>query len=384
MLHDSWEGHGQALPVGTYRFGPTPIPFPQGYWSDLALDNDLYYAKAFLSYTGWDRHTITASYKTHWITTTDVKSVTTNRTTGIGMTDYALTSPFFKKERAHRQYGIVSFSDNYNLSDEWALALMAGGIDASDKGFFPYGRASVVYQPTRQHIIKMMVGNSQRLPSWQEMYAYKPNVALGNPDLKAETVTSWETQFIYKPSIKTTLSLNLFYLLNHDCIGLGTGSVYQNIGDQTLYGYEFEVKGYTHAKDHYDVSLSQTKGSSHYNDTTYSTLFYAASTMAKGAYAYDLTEDTTVSLTGRYYSKRDRLPDDLRAPLPSTTIIDLSILHTHPEGWYWQLIGKNLTDERVVSPASLLTKGSNLVVSYESDYITTDGRSLWLRFGKKF
>ena len=363
LMRDTWESHSTVIPQNYYTNG---LSFPIPYHADLVLKNLEFHAKQLFTYTGWNDHTISVSLKSKWEDTISI-SETKN---------YPFPS-FFKADLAKRQSTITSLTDYYTINDQWALITMLGGTQANDQGFFPYGRASVVYQPNRHNIFKVMAGNSLRLPSWQELYvvsAYRN----GNLSLKPETTKSIEGQYIYKPTTKTTLSLNTFYRDDKDQIILGNTTIYQNMSNQTIYGLEAELRGSLSARDQYTLSATSLNGHTHMNGVKYQTLFLTSKMMLKAAYAYDVTDQLTLSSTFHYDGPRDRQPGDPRSDFKAYNTLDLSAMY-HYGRFSTQVMIKNIADHSIKSPAPLV----NGQVTYNNDY-PTEGRSIWLKVGVSF
>lgn len=373
-IHEnSWESNARSLPPGTYG----AITYPIGYWADLKLDNRQIYSNLSLSYTGFENHKIVAGYTFKHEEVTDIQSITTERVNGgTNMVDYSQTAPFLNAEAAHRHIHEFYLEDTINLDDELALALNVGGTKASSLPYHQYKRAALVYQPHRHHIFKTMVGNSYRLPSWQELYTQNNPARIGNSNLEPEHVNSYEGQYIYKPSSSLFFALNAFYLENEEQITANTTSkVYENIGERTIQGFETEFKGNYREDDTFAFSYSYisgetTKGNQH---TDY--LPFASSHLIKGAFSYSLTPEIKTAITGRYASEKKRRPDDARPSTESFSTIDVALGWQGSNGIYVQGIVKNLFDTIYCYPSTVNT--------YRDDYPVED-RSFWIRTGWKF
>lgn len=373
IYENSWESDARSLPSGTYG----PITYPNGYWGDLKLDNREMYGNLSLTYTGLSNHAIVAGYAFKHQEVTDIQSITTERVNGgVTMVDYSQSAPFLDADAAHRQIHEFYIEDTINLNDELALALNIGGTKASSMSCHPYKRAALVYQPHHNHIFKTMVGNSYRLPSWQELYTQNNPDRIGNPDLEPEHVTSYEGQYIFKPSSSVFLGLNAFYLENEEQITANTTSKeYENISNRTIKGVEAEFRGNYREDDSFAFSYSYISGEAIKRNQQIDYLPFASTHLIKGALSYSLTPEIKAALTGRYASEKKRRPYDGRPSMESFSTIDVTLGWEGEHGIYVQGSIKNIFNSIYRYPSTANT--------YPDDY-PVEGRVLWIRSGWKF
>lgn len=370
---NSWESEARSLPAGTYN----TITFPNGYWADLKLKNLQFYGNASITYTGLRNHSLLFGYTFKHEEVTDLQSITTERVNGgTVLVDYSDIAPFLNADAAHRHTHEFYAGDTIEINDELALALSFGGTKASSIPFHQFKRAALVYQPHRQHIFKTMIGNSYRLPSWQEMYTINNPARIGNPSLDPEHVTSYEIQYIYKPTLSTFLSINAFYLQNKDQITANTSTnTYQNIGERDIRGIETEFRGSITENDHFAFSYSYINGDTRKDTEVTDYLPYASEHLLKCAFSYALTPEVKAGVVSRYASEKARRPSDPRAPMKSFTSVDLMLGWENTKGYYLQGAVKNLGNSIYRYPSAPLT--------YPDDYPVED-RTFWLRMGWKF
>lgn len=373
IMEDGWEENSQLLPPGTYGL----ITFPTGYWAYLDFNTRLLYANLSTLYTGIKNHKITLGYSSKYEDVIDMSTITTNQAGGSALIDYTLIAPFIDAGSACRHTDDIFLSDTIDINDQTAISLYLGGTKASDIEFQPYARGALVYQPHRQHILKIMVGNNFRLPSFREMYVQNHPSKIGNPNLEPEHVMSYEAQYLYKPTSATTLGINLFYLQNKDQIAPNTTTkIYQNIGKRNILGMETEFKGSIGENDLMAISYSYIEGET-FKGTEYTDyLPYASSHMLKGAFSYALTPQIDAGIVGRYSSTKDRRPNDSRKqPMESFAALDLILGWENWNGFYLQGALKNLTNAIYRYPSTPAT--------YPDDY-PVEGRTFWIRSGWKF
>ncbi|MBV5320400.1 MAG: TonB-dependent receptor [Sulfuricurvum sp.] len=374
IMEDGWESDARSLPSGTYN----GIYFPNGYWATLDFNTRLLYGTISTTYTGIKNHTIVAGISQKYEDVINISSKTTERVNGgTQIIDYTTTAPFIDAGASCRHTNEIYINDTMDINDKLAFSLNLGGTKASDVGFSPYMRGSLIYQPYRQHILKLMVGNSYRLPSFQEMHTINNPARIGNPDLTPEKVTSYETQYLYKPTVDTTLGINLFYLQNEDQITPNTTSkIYQNIGERTIRGLESEFRGSLTDNDIIFLSYSYIRGKTVKGTEQTDYLPYASSHLLKVGVSYALSPQINGAIVGRYNSEKERRPNDVRKnSMDSFASYDLILGWEDINGFYVQGALKNANNAiyRYISPPA----------TYADDY-PVEGRTFWIRTGWKF
>ncbi|WP_295054276.1 TonB-dependent receptor [Sulfuricurvum sp.] len=374
IMEDGWEEDSRLLPPGTIY---NTIPFPNGFWADLSFETRMLYATISADYTGIKNHKITAGYTQKYEDIIDMSTVTTNKSGGSTLVDYTVTAPFIDAGSACRHTDEFYLNDTIDINSQIALSLNLGGTKASNLDVEPYARAALVYQPYRQHIVKFMVGNSFRLPSFRELYSQNNPQQIGNPNLEAEHVISYETQYLYKPTVDTTIGVNLFYLRNKDQITPNTtNKMYQNIGERNIKGVETEFRGSIGENDLTFLSYSYIRGETIKGNETTDYLPYASTHLLKGGLSYALTPQIKAAILGRYSSEKERRPNDSRKnSMESFASYDLILGWEDPSGFYIQGALKNANNAiyRYIAPPS----------TYPDDY-PIEGRTFWIRTGWKF
>lgn len=374
MMEDSWKSDARSFPPGTY----SGITYPNGYWAYLTLKNRLMYGNVAADYTGMKRHKIVFGYTEKYEDAVDLTSITTERVNnGTQLIDYSTTAPFLNAGSACRHTHEFYLNDTFDINDQIALSLYAGGIKTSNMPTHAYARAALVYQPLPKHIVKFMVGNSYRLPSWQEMYTLNNPSRIGNPSLGPEHVISYETQYLYKPTSATTLGVNVFYLHNTDQITSNTTDyTFQNIGERNILGFETEFRGSIGETATTALSYSYISGETIKGSEITDYLPYASQHMLKGAFSYALTPEWKAGLVGRYASIKERRPNDARVnAMDAFATLDMILGWENANGVYVQGALKNIADAIYRYPSTPST--------YPDDY-PVEGRTFWVRAGWKF
>jgi hypothetical protein len=389
VMENTWRSDSEPLPDGSCynpisgsiilcNTLPGYISFPNGYWASLMIKSRRISGGAALHYNGFDAHRLTAGVESTWNEAVDSYSVTTNKATGSGLVDYSDTPlAFIKAGNAKRQSTNLYLSDMITVNDAIAVALSVGQKRASDIESHTYGRAAIVYQLTRNDIVKIMAASGERYPSFQEMYLTPSPYGTGNGDLTYEHVRSVEAQYLRKLRSNLTAGLNFFYISNSQQIVRDPSGEFQNYGKSTIQGAEAELHGKLTPEDTLSLSYSYIHGTTEDNHNNKTPLPYTASHLIKAAYSCDLIDRWSAGGTWNYVGSKARYTPDTRDNLSSYNTLDLALgwdMDTH-YGWYVQGIVKNIGDTTVRYPSPAAT--------YPDDY-PLFGRSFWVRAGWKF
>ncbi|MDD5717437.1 MAG: TonB-dependent receptor plug domain-containing protein [Sulfuricurvum sp.] len=370
ISEDGWKSSSRAIQ-------PIPGVWEEGYWGFLKLKNRVLDGSLMAEYTGFKNHNLKSGYSIKYESAIDMSSITTVKTGGTALVDYTETLPFFNAASAKRHIDEFYITDNFNIDREWALALNAGCVKSEHITSIHYFRTSLLFQPSNKHIIKVMAGNSYRLPSWQEMYVANNPARIGNENLSPELVKSIEVQYINKLSSSLTAGFNLFYLKNYDQIVRNASNQFINAGRNVVQGGEAELRGNFTSADTVFLSYSYINGKVKDSSGYESSLPYTASHLIKASYSYDISDTLTLGGIWNYVGSKKRHLNDTRDELASYNTLDLSvgINMNETKGWYVQGSIKNIGNTIVRYPSTPLT--------YTDDYPVYD-RSYWIRSGWKF
>ncbi|MGD9654661.1 MAG: TonB-dependent receptor plug domain-containing protein [Sulfuricurvum sp.] len=370
MTQDSFTSHQLLAPAGlilpSLSTPTVPVTYSDGFYGiheayirtyrmDNTVKGALFGGETTFGFSGSRSHV------------TSEKTITTDRDSGIGMTDYSTTLPFFKPN------GFISDITGY-ITYEKALSSSLVGyisltVDQRNRLATQVDpRIAAIYTIDPGNLVKFSISRAHRNPSWQEMFTLNNKARWGNPDLNPETVIAYETQFIHRFEMDHTLSLNLFRLENNDQIALQYNPAfsryeYVNGSESLIQGIEAEWR------KRYD-STSFYAAFTHLwaEDGNDQTLANAPSNTARGYITHNLNALWYTSLAGRWQSKTPRTATDPRGDMKAIGILDTSIgckipsLHSEI-----QVTLKNIfdTDELYPSPSG----------TYDDDYPAT-GRAL--------
>lgn len=369
IMEDSWKSDARALPEG-YSI------FTDGYWASLMVKFRRLSGSAILHYNGIDSHRLSAGIESSWHEAVDMKTIG-NKIPALGIQDYTTSSPFIYADQASRQSTNLYLSDNIDINEHLALALTIGKMLTSDVDSHTYGRAALLYQPTRIDIFKLMIASGVRYPSFQEMYVTPSPYATGNPNLTHEHVQSIETQYLRKLNNNLTAGINLFYLQNEQQILRDQNNVFQNYGKNKILGGETELRGSFNGDDALQLSYSYLHGTGENMYGNSCEISNTASHLIKAGYSYDLNENITLGTMWNYTGTKKRACNDPRDKLEDYNTLNLSFGWglNKVSGWYIQGIIDNIGNTIVRYPSPSGT--------YVDDY-PIESRTFWLRSGFKF
>jgi iron complex outermembrane receptor protein len=136
--------------------------------------------------------------------------------------------------------------DEWGFAPDWTLTAGLRHDHYSDFGGTTNPRLALVWETAYNLTTKLLYGRAFRAPSFVELYTINNPVALGNPDLKPETIDSTELAFAWQVQANLRTGLNLFHYRMKDVIRFvantdpTTGSTTQNAGNQRGNGLELE------------------------------------------------------------------------------------------------------------------------------------------------
>ena len=366
LVPEGYEMPSLSDPIGTKTV------FIDGFYGIHEAKQRTVYQSSFLKYRGIEGHHLSIGYRFADQETYSVTTVTTDRDSGTGLTDYSATYPFFNAD-AKRRSRIFSLQDHYRYSDTLSFLY---GVNVENNSMNPTRidpRASVVYQPDPQNIYKLIYSRSHRNPSWQEMYTVNNRARVGNPALDPEIVNAFEAAYIRKLSNDSNLQADIFYLVNKNQIDKTNAlNEYRNAVNTDIYGLELAYKGNITQDDRLYLNYSFVNG----KDSNDASLSNVAKHLAKAYYCYDLTPFLALSGIAKYVGNKGRLPYDARQEVDDYATFDATLHYEHPNGAFTATFAvKNLFDAAYVFPSEPMT--------YEGDY-PQEGRTFMITFKKAF
>ncbi len=308
--------------------------------------------------------------KANWDSALEQKTVTTSRTTGVGIADYSQSYPFFNENGFISSVGAF-FEYDYDLSEKLAVNFAISAEKRSKIKTSLNPRLSLVYSISEDDRLKFFISKAHRNPSWQEMYLMNNQTKKGNPDLNPEVVHAYEAQYIHQFSPSNTVSFDIFYLHNFEQTNKLVANTYSNVGSSVIKGCETEWRSgfeklttylahtYQWGVDQYDKKLAN-----------------AANHTVKSHLIYEFDRGVWGSAAWRYVGAKGREAGDAREPLKAYQTTDISFGYKLPytDTAEFQVSVKNLFNQIVKYPSEPKTYADDYLTEGRSFYFTIRGR----------
>jgi iron complex outermembrane receptor protein len=146
-----------------------------------------------------------------------------------------------------RESAYAYAQDEWSLAPDWSLTAGVRYDNYSDFGSTTNPRLALVWDAAYDLTSKLMFGRAFRAPSFVEQYTINNPTALGNSNLRPETIDMLELAFAWQPRSDLKTGLSLFRYQMDDVIRFlpntdpTTGSTAQNAGSQRGSGAELEL-----------------------------------------------------------------------------------------------------------------------------------------------
>ncbi|MDO8350296.1 MAG: TonB-dependent receptor [Gallionella sp.] len=246
-----------------------------------------------------------------------------------------------------RNLTYVFAQDEWSFAKDWTLTAGVRHDRYSDFGGTTNPRLALVWDASYNVVIKAMHGTAFRAPSFVEQYNINNPVAIGSPNIRPETITTNELAFFWQPVDKLKTNLNFFHYRMSNII-LVSAAKYQNAGDQTGRGLEFEavfeaadnlrLTGNFSLQRSIDGATGQDAGMAPHRR-----LFGRADWRFMPLWQFGATLNNV--------SGRMREPGDIRPLIPDYTTVDLSLRREKFAGsWEARAMLTNLFNSDVREP----------------------------------
>lgn len=252
-----------------------------------------------------------------------------------------------------RNLSYVFAQDEWNLAKDWTLTAGIRHDVYSDFGGTTNPRLALVWDAAYNIVVKAMHGTAFRAPSFSEMYSINNPVVIGSSTIQPETVISDELAFSWQQTANLRGNLNFFHYRMSNII-LPVGAVYQNAGEQTGRGLEWEeifdvtsnfrLTGNYSWQHSIDGATGQDAGMAPHRR-----LF------ARGDWRF--APRWQFGTTVNYVAERMRQPGDTRPQIPDYTTVDLILRREKiANGWDVRASVTNLFNSNALEP-TFLTSG---------------------------
>jgi iron complex outermembrane receptor protein len=285
------------------------------------------------------------------------------------LTDVTGTPNIFMKD-AERKIWHVLFQDEWSLTRNVELTAGVRYDHYSDFGDTTNPRLALVWELCPDLTTKLLYGKAFRPPSFAESYFKNNPTALGNPNLKPETIDTYELVFDYHPvkTFRTVLNLfayNIKGLIEYRPDAGQSTSTAQNAKDLEGNGFELEadwlVTDTLRLRGNFAYQRSKDKDTGELVPDAPGMKFYAN---AHWKFAPDW------SLDGQYIwvGDRHRADGDIRPEIKDYDLVNITLRRKNiGRHWDFAVAVRNLFDEEAREPSQ---------PSIPNDY-PMEGRSFW-------
>ncbi len=220
------------------------VSFPDGFIGNPSIDEQHWRLDSSLFYTALQRHRLRLGMGA----SLGRFQASETKNFGPGVINGTLTdvtgTPYIFMGDQERQAYYLSLQDEWQFAPDWSLTAGVRYDNYSDFGDTVNPRLALVWQSLYNLTTKLLYGRAFRSPSFQELFNKNNPVAIGNEDLKPETIETFELAFDYQPTFDIHMTLNLFSYEIKDLIefvATGGEEVAENVGRQKGQGLEWEL-----------------------------------------------------------------------------------------------------------------------------------------------
>lgn len=289
------------------------------------------------------------NYNIVYVPGTGFQFVPLGRVMDVSNTDAVFLKPH-KRDLAY-----VFFQDEWSVAKDWTLTAGVRHDRYSDFGGTTNPRLALVWDAAYNFSIKALHGRAFRAPAFAEQYNMNNPVALGNPNLRPETIATTELAFSWQPLLSLQTNLTLFKYRMKDMIRFvasadpSAGATAQNAGRQTGRGYELEA-AWTPTRNlrlsgHLSVQCSIDEATDKDAGLAPGKRVYAK---ADWRFAPFWQLGTAVN----HVADRKREPGDARSPVADYTTVDLTLRREKFAGnWEVRATVLNLFDRDAREPS---------------------------------
>lgn len=272
---------------------------------------------------------------------------------GAPVVDFSDTAPFITPHRRKENY--IYVQDEWNFAKDWTLTAGVRHDRYSDFGNTTNPRAALVWDVLQDLTVKLLYGRAFRSPSFTEKYSITNPVAVGNPDLRPESIRTLETVFAWQARKDIQVNLNFFSYTMNDVIRSvpntlpRLGTTFDNTGDQTGHGAELETTWDVNRNLRLSGNYAWQQAT---DQATHQDVGYAPHNHLYGRADWSCTANWLLSGQVNYVANRKRPFGDKRPDIPDYTTLDLTLRTDRGnKRWSFSASVRNLLNADVREPS---------------------------------
>lgn len=355
------EENNTLLPPGVkLPPGPAGFVYPIGYILNPGVSERNTRLNLSSFYKGLDKHLIRIGGGIHYGEIYDVRHVSNvgvNPSTGLpifptDLVDLSGTPQAFLSTGQRTNYNLF-IQDAWTLADKWELTSGVRYDHYSDFGSTLNPRIALVWETSNTLTSKLLYGRAFRAPSFADLYNVNNPTALGNPDLKPETIQTLELAFDYRPDNLLSFNLSFYTYRWRDAIryvadeGRPTFTA-QNIGSQDGHGIELEAKWQLNSDFHVLANYSYQRSTDNDNDHDAG---YAPQHQVYMRSDWRFLDNWHLNSQLNWVTGRERVFNDPRETVDDYLLVDLTLRYKGFKGqWDFAAGVRNLFDTDAYEP----------------------------------
>jgi outer membrane receptor protein involved in Fe transport len=249
-----------------------------------------------------------------------------------GMVDMSGNQAFIEPHIRTNRY--VYGQDEWSLAPDWVLTAGVRHDRYSDFGGTTNPRAALVWEAAYNVTAKLIYGTGFRPPSFAELYNINNPVAVGNPNLKPETIKSTEAAVNWQVTPNLSVGANVYDFTMRDILRFdSTTGIAENAGELKGQGFELEFAWDATRQLRLSGNYSQQRT---WDPETGKDPGYAPRHRAYGRADWRFMPGWSLNTQVNWVADRRRESGDPRGPIEDYTLVDLA-LRTEGKGRQWAL-----------------------------------------------
>jgi len=259
---------------------------------------------------------------------------------------------FLSNEKRNISY--ISIQDIWEVDTDWTLTAGIRYDDYSDFGSTTNPRVALVWQTTSKITTKLLYGSAFRAPTFNELFARNNPVALGNANLKPETIDTTELALGFRPTNSINVNLNLYSYETEDMINFspnidGTLSS-KNITNTEGQGLEID---FVWSINKQWKLLSNYANQSTKDKATNSQLAFVPKQQFYFDARWNFINNWELSSQLHWISDRKREAIDTRSKIDDYTLVNMALRGTQiVNNWEVSVSIKNVFEQDATEPSS--------------------------------
>jgi outer membrane receptor for ferrienterochelin and colicins len=339
----------------------SPVSFPDGVIGNPGRKSTIPQLDMTFLYSGFNSHTtrFNFGYKKEKFEAFETKNFGPGVIDGSdavvdgSLTDVTGTSHVYIPDK-NRSIKYISMQDVWEVGVDWTLTTGIRYDNYSDFGGTTNPRIALVWTPRADLVTKLLYGRAFRAPNFAELYAQNNPIALGNSQLKAETIDTFELAVSYEVLHNLNTDLSIYQFKTKDMIDFvanGDGSkTAHNINDLKGQGLELEAKWKVNKQWTLLANYAFQKTTNELTDQQQP--FIPKQQFYVDAH-WDFRANWLVSTQFNWVADRKRELSDTRSEIDDYTLVNLSLRRKNiAKHWDIAVAIKNVFDKDIREPSA--------------------------------